>query len=87
MRGAGISALREPSEVLELVDEQEPPAPAAHADIEPTIPAALREAVPLVVSGAIQVLIVETYPHSSLPEAVLHTQRGGKVFPELGGAA
>jgi hypothetical protein len=45
MRGAGISAFGEPSEVLELVDEQEPPAPAAHADIEPKIPAALREAV------------------------------------------
>jgi hypothetical protein len=35
MRGAGISAFGEPTEVLELVDEQERPAPAAHADIEP----------------------------------------------------
>jgi len=87
MRGAGISTFGEPSEVLELVDEQEPPAPAAHADIEPKIPAALRESVPLVVSGAIQVPIVETYPHSSLPEAVLHAQRSGTVLPELGGAA
>src|SRR5713226_4156221 len=29
----------------------------------------------------------ETYPNSSLPEAVLHAQRGGKVLPELDGAA
>ena len=44
-------------------------------------------AVPLVVSSAIQVPIVETYPHSSLPEAVLHAQHGRKVLPELGGEA
>jgi hypothetical protein len=40
MRGAGISAFGEPTEVLELVNEQERPAPAAHADIEPEIPGA-----------------------------------------------
>ena len=54
-----------------------------HSDIEPKIPAALREAVPLVASGAIQVPIAATYPLSSLVEAVLHAQRGGKVLLDL----
>ncbi|WJR75551.1 zinc-dependent alcohol dehydrogenase family protein [Bradyrhizobium sp. NP1] len=57
-----------------------------HADIEPKIPAALREAVPLVASGAIHVPIAAVYPLSSLREAVLHAERGGKVLLELGGA-
>jgi NADPH:quinone reductase-like Zn-dependent oxidoreductase len=52
-------------------------------DIEPKIPAALREAVPLVASGAIQLPIAATYPLSSLREAVLYTQRGGKVLLDL----
>jgi NADPH:quinone reductase-like Zn-dependent oxidoreductase len=52
-------------------------------DIEPKIPAALREAVPLVASGAIQLPIAATYSLSSLHEAVLHTQRGGKVLLDL----
>jgi NADPH:quinone reductase-like Zn-dependent oxidoreductase len=54
-----------------------------HPDIELKIPAALREAVPLVASGAIQVPIAATYSLSSLHEAVLHTQRGGKVLLDL----
>jgi NADPH:quinone reductase-like Zn-dependent oxidoreductase len=58
-----------------------------HADIEPKIPAALRETVPLVALGAIQVPIAATYPLSSLREAVLHAQRGGKVLLDVGGAA
>jgi NADPH:quinone reductase-like Zn-dependent oxidoreductase len=57
-----------------------------HPDIEPKIPAALREAVPLVASGAIQVPIAGTYPLSSLREAILHVQRGGKVLLDLRGA-
>src|SRR5947209_6239080 len=48
-----------------------------HPDVEPKIHAALRETVPLVASGAIQVPIAATYPLSSLREAVLHAQRGG----------
>jgi NADPH:quinone reductase-like Zn-dependent oxidoreductase len=55
-----------------------------HPDIEPKIQAALRESVPLVASGAIQVPIAATYPLSSLVEAVLHAQRGGKVLLDLG---
>jgi NADPH:quinone reductase-like Zn-dependent oxidoreductase len=51
-----------------------------HPDIEPKIPAALHEAVPLVASGAIKLPVAATYPLSSLREAVLHTQRGGKVL-------
>ena len=54
-----------------------------HPDIEPKIPAALREAIPLVATGAIQLPIAATYPLSSLREAVLHTQRGGKVLLDL----
>jgi NADPH:quinone reductase-like Zn-dependent oxidoreductase len=54
-----------------------------HPDIEPKIHAALRESVPLVASGAIQVPIAATYPLSSLREAVLHAQRGGKVLLDL----
>ena len=54
-----------------------------HPDIEPKIPAALREAIPLVASGAIQVPIAATYRLSSLREAVLHAQRGGKVLLDL----
>ena len=54
-------------------------------DIEPKIPAALRETVPLVASGAIQVPIAATYPLSSLCEAILHAQRGGKVLLDLRG--
>ena len=56
-----------------------------HPDIEPKIHAALRETVPLVASGAIQVPIAATYPLSSLREAVLHAQRGGKVLLDLRG--
>jgi NADPH:quinone reductase-like Zn-dependent oxidoreductase len=56
-----------------------------HSDIEPKIPAALRETVPLVASGAIQAPIAATYPLSSLREAVLHAQRGGKVLLDLRG--
>jgi NADPH:quinone reductase-like Zn-dependent oxidoreductase len=55
-----------------------------HPDIEPKISAALREAVPLVASGAIRLPIAATYPLSSLHEAVLHAQRGGKVLLDLG---
>jgi NADPH:quinone reductase-like Zn-dependent oxidoreductase len=58
-----------------------------HPDVEPKIPAALREAIPLVVSGAIQAPIAATYPLSSLREAVLHAERGGKVLLDLGGTA
>ena len=56
-----------------------------HPDIEPKIHAALRETVPLVASGAIQVPIAATYPLSSLREAILHAQRGGKVLLDLRG--
>jgi PAS domain S-box-containing protein len=56
-----------------------------HPDIEPKIHAALRETVSLVASGAIQVPIAATYPLSSLREAVLHAQRGGKVLLDLRG--
>src|SRR5438445_5927371 len=56
-----------------------------HPDIEPKIEAALRETVPLVASGAIQVPIAATYPLSSLREAVLHAKRGGKVLLDLRG--
>jgi len=54
-----------------------------HPDIEPKIPAALRESVPLVASGAIKVPIAATYPLSSLREAVSHAERGGKVLLEI----
>ena len=54
-----------------------------HPDIERKIPTALREAVPLVASGAIQAPIAGTYPLSSLHDAVLHAQRGGKVLLDL----
>jgi NADPH:quinone reductase-like Zn-dependent oxidoreductase len=54
-----------------------------HPDIELKIPAALREVVPLVASGAIKLPIAATYPLSSVREAVLHTQRGGKVLLDL----
>ena len=53
-----------------------------HPDI-----AALRETVPLVASGAIQLPIAATYPLSSLREAVLHAQRGGKVLLDLRGTS
>jgi len=56
-----------------------------HPDIEPKIEAALRETVPLVASGAIQAPIAATYPLSSLREAILHAQRGGKVLLDLRG--
>lgn len=58
-----------------------------HPDVQLKIPAALREAVPLVASGAIQAPIAATYPLSSLREAVVHAERGGKVLLDLGGAA
>jgi NADPH:quinone reductase-like Zn-dependent oxidoreductase len=58
-----------------------------HSDIEPKIHAALCETVPLVASGAIQVPIAATYPLSSLREAVLHAQRGGKVLLDLRGTS
>ena len=54
-----------------------------HPDMEAKIEAALRETIPLVASGVIQVPIAATYPLSSLREAVLHAQRGGKVLLDL----
>jgi len=57
-----------------------------HPDVEPKIPAALREAVPLVASGAIHTPITAIYPLSGFREAVAHVQRGGKVLFEIGGA-
>jgi NADPH:quinone reductase-like Zn-dependent oxidoreductase len=56
-----------------------------HPDIEPKIHAALGKTIPLVASGAIRVPIAATYPLSSLREAVLHAQRGGKVLLDLRG--
>jgi NADPH:quinone reductase-like Zn-dependent oxidoreductase len=50
-----------------------------HPDVEPKIPAALCESVPLAASGAIQVPIAATL----LREAVLHAGRGGKVLLDL----
>jgi len=57
-----------------------------HPDIEPKIPAALREAAPLVASGAICAPIAATYPLASLRDAIVHAQRGGKVLLDLRGA-
>ncbi len=57
-----------------------------YPDIEPKIPAALREAIPLVASGAIHAPIAATYPLPALREAVLHAERGGKVLLDLRGA-
>ena len=57
-----------------------------HPDVEPKIPAALRESVPLVASGAIHVPISATYPLSSLREAVTRAAQGGKVLLDLGKA-
>jgi NADPH:quinone reductase-like Zn-dependent oxidoreductase len=54
-----------------------------HPDIEPKIPEARRESIPLVASGAIRVPIAATYPLSALREAVLHAQHGGKVLLDL----
>src|ERR1700751_4528672 len=54
-----------------------------HPDMEAKIEAALRETIPLFASGVIQVPIAATYPLSSLREAVLHAQRGGKVLLDL----
>jgi NADPH:quinone reductase-like Zn-dependent oxidoreductase len=58
-----------------------------HPDIEKKIPLALRECLPLVASGAIRVPVAATYPLTALREAVLHTQRGGKVLLDVGGSA
>ena len=54
-----------------------------HPDIELKIPAALRESLPLVASGAIRMPVAATYPLSALRDAVLHAQRGGKVLLDL----
>ena len=45
-----------------------------HPDIEPNIPAALRETAPLVASGAIRAPIAATYPLAALREAVRHAR-------------
>jgi NADPH:quinone reductase-like Zn-dependent oxidoreductase len=54
-----------------------------HPDTAPKIPAALRESVPLVASGAIRVPVAATYPLSALRDAILHAQLGGKVLLHL----
>ena len=54
-----------------------------HPDVEPKIPAALHESVPLVASGAIRLPIAATYPLSSLREAIVRAARGGKVLLDL----
>jgi hypothetical protein len=50
-------------------------------------PDALREAAPLVASGAIRVPIAATYGRIAFREAVAHVQRGGKVMFDVDGAA
>jgi NADPH:quinone reductase-like Zn-dependent oxidoreductase len=56
-------------------------------DTEAKIPSALRECVPLVASGAIHVPVAGIYPLTTLREAVLHAQSGGKVLLEVAGAS
>ena len=56
-----------------------------HPDVEPKIPAALRETTPLVASGAIHTPVAATYPLEAFREAVAHAQRGGKVLFDIGG--
>jgi hypothetical protein len=58
-----------------------------HPDVELKIPSALREAAPLVASGAIRVPIAATYGRIAFREAVAHVQRGGKVMFDVDGAA
>jgi NADPH:quinone reductase-like Zn-dependent oxidoreductase len=58
-----------------------------HPDIEAKIPAAMRESVPLIASGAIRLPIAALYPLPALREAVQHAQHGGKVLLELRGAS
>jgi NADPH:quinone reductase-like Zn-dependent oxidoreductase len=58
-----------------------------HPDIEPKIPAALRESLPLIASGAIRVPVAAAYPLTALREAVLHAQRGGKVLLDIRAAS
>jgi len=57
-----------------------------YPEFEPKIPAAVRESVPLLASGAIHTPIAAIYPLSAFREAVAHVQRGGKVLFEIGGA-
>jgi len=58
----------------------------SYPEFEPKIPAAVRESVPLVASGAIHTPVAATYPLSAFREAVAHVQRGGKVLFEIGDA-
>ena len=58
----------------------------SYPEFEPKIPAAVRETVPLVASGALHAPVAATYPLSAFREAVAHVQRGGKVLFEIGGA-
>ena len=58
----------------------------SYPEFEPKIPAAVRESVPLVASGAIYTPVAATYPLSAFREAVAHVQRGGKVLFEIGDA-
>ena len=57
-----------------------------HPDVELKIPSALREAAPLVASGAIRAPIAASYRLTAFREAVAHVQRGGKVMLDVGGA-
>jgi NADPH:quinone reductase-like Zn-dependent oxidoreductase len=54
-----------------------------HFDHEKKVLPAMREAAPLVASGALHVPVAAIYPLSRIREAVTHLQRGGKILLEI----
>lgn len=54
-----------------------------HFDYAKEVLPAMREAAPLVASGALHVPVAAIYPLSRIREAVTHLQRGGKILLEI----
>jgi NADPH:quinone reductase-like Zn-dependent oxidoreductase len=52
-------------------------------DHEKKVLPAMREAAPLVASGALHVPVAAIYPLSRIREAVTHLRRGGKILLEI----
>jgi NADPH:quinone reductase-like Zn-dependent oxidoreductase len=57
--------------------------PESAAKIAPPI----AQAAEMIASGRVQIPVAATYPLSSIKDAVVHAQRGGKILLDVGGSS
>jgi NADPH:quinone reductase-like Zn-dependent oxidoreductase len=54
-----------------------------HSEYADKIPAAIKQAAPVIASGQVHIPVAATYPLSAIKDAVAHVQRGGKVLLDI----